>query len=225
MKALVIAVDGFASCGKSTLARDLAQALRYRYIDSGAMYRAVTYQMLELGLPPIESAGLDQMLGALDLKFVTSNGINQLMVNGLVLVSELRSKAVNAAVSPVSTLPSVRLAMVALQRSYADGTGLTMDGRDIGTHVFPQADLKFFVSARPEVRAKRRQAELIASGDTSWTLDEILENQAQRDLIDSNRDFAPLKRAEDAIDLDNSDLSREEQLAWALKWVEERGGI
>jgi cytidylate kinase len=181
--------------------------------------------MLELGLPPIESVGLDQMLGALDLKFVTSNGINQLMVNGLVLVSELRSKAVNAAVSPVSTLPSVRLAMVALQRSYADGTGLTMDGRDIGTHVFPQADLKFFVSARPEVRAKRRQAELIASGDTSWTLDEILENQAQRDLIDSNRDFAPLKRAEDAIDLDNSDLSREEQLAWALKWVEERGGI
>ena len=225
MKALVIAVDGFASCGKSTLARDLAQALGYRYIDSGAMYRAVTYQMLELGLPPIESVGLDQMLGALDLKFVTSNGINQLMVNGLVLVSELRSKAVNAAVSPVSTLPSVRLAMVALQRSYADGTGLTMDGRDIGTHVFPQADLKFFVSARPEVRAKRRQAELIASGDTSWTLDEILENQAQRDLIDSNRDFAPLKRAEDAIDLDNSDLSRKEQLAWALKWVEERGGI
>ena len=195
MKALVIAVDGFASCGKSTLARDLAQALGYRYIDSGAMYRAVTYQMLELGLPPIESVGLDQMLGALDLKFVTSNGINQLMVNGLVLVSELRSKAVNAAVSPVSTLPSVRLAMVALQRSYADGTGLTMDGRDIGTHVFPQADLKFFVSARPEVRAKRRQAELIASGDTSWTLDEILENQAQRDLIDSSRDFAPLKRA------------------------------
>ena len=225
MKALVIAVDGFASCGKSTLARDLAQALRYRYIDSGAMYRAVTYQMLELGLPPIESVDLNQMLGALDLKFVTSNGVNQLMVNGLVLVSELRSKAVNAAVSPVSTLPCVRLAMVALQRSYADGTGLTMDGRDIGTHVFPQADLKFFVSARPEVRAKRRQAELIASGDTSWTLDEILENQAQRDLIDSNRDFAPLKRAEDAIDLDNSDLSREEQLAWALKWVEERGGI
>lgn len=225
MKALVIAVDGFASCGKSTLARDLAQALRYRYIDSGAMYRAVTYQMLKLGLPPIESVDLNQMLGALDLKFVTSNGVNQLMVNGLVLVSELRSKAVNAAVSPVSTLPSVRLAMVALQRSYADGTGLTMDGRDIGTHVFPQADLKFFVSARPEVRAKRRQAELIASGDTSWTLDEILENQAQRDLIDSNRDFAPLKRAEDAIDLDNSDLSRKEQLAWALKWVEERGGI
>jgi cytidylate kinase len=207
VKALVIAVDGFASCGKSTLARDLAQALRYRYIDSGAMYRAVTYQMLKLGLPPIESVGLNQMLGALDLKFVTSNGVNQLMVNGLVLVSELRSKAVNAAVSPVSTLPSVRLAMVALQRSYADGTGLTMDGRDIGTHVFPQADLKFFVSARPEVRAKRRQAELIASGDTSWTLDEILENQAQRDLIDSNRDFAPLKRALDAIDLDNSDLS------------------
>ena len=225
MKALVIAVDGFASCGKSTLARDLASALRYRYIDSGAMYRAVTYQMLELGLPPIESAGLDQMLGALDLKFVASNGVNQLMVNGLVLVSELRSKAVNTAVSPVSTLPSVRLAMVALQRSYADGTGLTMDGRDIGTHVFPQADLKFFVTARPEIRAKRRQAELIASGDTSWTLEEILENQAQRDLIDSNREFAPLKRAEDAIDLDNSDLSREEQLAWALKWVEERGGI
>jgi len=225
VKALVIAVDGFASCGKSTLARDLASALRYRYIDSGAMYRAVTYQMLELGLPPIESAGLDLMLGALDLKFVASNGVNQLMVNGLVLVSELRSKAVNTAVSPVSTLPSVRLAMVALQRSYADGTGLTMDGRDIGTHVFPKADLKFFVTARPEIRAQRRQAELIASGDTSWTLEEILENQAQRDLIDSNREFAPLKRAEDAIDLDNSDLSREEQLSWALKWVEERGGI
>ncbi|MEY3158050.1 MAG: Cytidylate kinase [Bacteroidota bacterium] len=225
MKALVIAVDGFASCGKSTLARDLAQALGYRYIDSGAMYRAVTYQMLELGLPTAESAALDQMLGDLDLKFVATGGINHLVLNGLTLVSELRSKAVNAAVSPVSTLPSVRRALVALQRSYADGTGLTMDGRDIGTHVFPQADLKFFVTARPEVRAQRRQAELIASGDTSWTFDEILENQAQRDLIDSNRDFAPLRRAEDAIDLDNSNLGREEQLAWALKWVKERGGI
>lgn len=225
MKALVIAVDGFASCGKSTLARDLAQALGYRYIDSGAMYRAVTYHMLERGLPPVESPDLDQLLRNLDLKFVASDGVNHLMLNDLILVSELRSKAVNAAVSPVSTLPSVRRALVALQRSYADGSGLTMDGRDIGTHVFPQADLKFFVTARPEVRAQRRQAELIAAGDTSWTLDEILENQAQRDQIDSSRDFAPLKRAEDAIDLDNSNLGRQEQLAWALKWVKERGGI
>ncbi|NBW32683.1 MAG: (d)CMP kinase [Cytophagia bacterium] len=225
MKALVIAVDGYASCGKSTLARDLAQTLDYRYIDSGAMYRAVTYRMLQLGLPLTESPELDQLLQTLDLKFIKSEGVNQLIINGMLLGTELRTKAVNAAVSPVSTLPSVRRAMVVLQRSYADGTGLTMDGRDIGTYVFPQADLKIFVTARPEIRAIRRQAELIALGDSTWTLDEILQNQAQRDRIDSNRDFAPLKRAEDAVDLDNSDLSREEQLAWALKWVEERGGV
>lgn len=225
MKALVIAVDGFASCGKSTLARDLALALGYRYIDSGAMYRAVTYLMLKEDLPPVESPELERLLGQLDLQFRSHNGVNQLLVNRLELTTELRSKVVNTAVSPVSTLPSVRLAMVALQRSYDDGHGLTMDGRDIGTHVFPEADLKFFVRARPEIRAARRQAELLAAGDSSWTFEEILQNQAERDFMDSNREFAPLRRADDAIDLDNSDLSRQEQLTWALEWVQRKQGL
>ncbi|MFZ9968381.1 MAG: (d)CMP kinase [Bacteroidia bacterium] len=222
MKALVVAVDGFASCGKSTLARDLALALGYRYIDSGAMYRAVTYLMLKEGLSPNESPELDRLLNELNLQFRSVNGLNKLLVNHIELTTELRSKAVNTAVSPVSALPSVRKAMVALQRGYDDGQGLTMDGRDIGTHVFPNADLKIFVSARPEIRAARRQAELVAAGDSSWTLEEILQNQAERDFIDSNREFAPLRRAEDAVDLDNSDLSRHDQLKWALEMVQRR---
>lgn len=225
MKALVIAVDGFASCGKSTLARDLALALGYRYIDSGAMYRAVTYLMLKEGLPPFESPELERLLRGLNLQFRSVDGLNKLLVNHIELTTELRSKAVNTAVSPVSALPSVRNAMVALQRGYDDGQGLTMDGRDIGTHVFPNADLKIFVSARPEIRAARRQAELVAAGDTSWTLEEILQNQAERDFIDSNREFAPLRRAEDAVDLDNSDLSRQDQLKWALDMVQRRQGL
>jgi cytidylate kinase len=222
VKALVVAVDGFASCGKSTLARDLALALGYRYIDSGAMYRAVTYLMLKEGLSPNESPELDRLLNELNLQFRSVNGLNKLLVNHIELTTELRSKAVNTAVSPVSALPSVRKAMVALQRGYDDGQGLTMDGRDIGTHVFPNADLKIFVSARPEIRAARRQAELVAAGDSSWTLEEILQNQAERDFIDSNREFAPLRRAEDAVDLDNSDLSRHDQLKWALEMVQRR---
>lgn len=225
MKALVVAVDGFASCGKSTLARDLALALGYRYIDSGAMYRAVTYLMLKEGLSPNESPELDRLLNELNLQFRSVNGLNKLLVNHIELTTELRSKAVNTAVSPVSALPSVRKAMVALQRGYDDGQGLTMDGRDIGTHVFPNADLKIFVSARPEIRAARRQAELVAAGDSSWTLEEILQNQAERDFIDSNREFAPLRRAEDAVDLDNSDLSRQDQLKWALEMVQRRQGL
>lgn len=225
MKALVVAVDGFASCGKSTLARDLALALGYRYIDSGAMYRAVTYLMLKEGLSPNESPELDRLLNELNLQFRSVNGLNKLLVNHIELTTELRSKAVNTAVSPVSALPSVRKAMVALQRGYDDGQGLTMDGRDIGTHVFPNADLKIFVSARPEIRAARRQAELVAAGDSSWTLEEILQNQAERDFIDSHREFAPLRRAEDAVDLDNSDLSRQDQLKWALEMVQRRQGL
>lgn len=225
MKALVVAVDGFASCGKSTLAQDLALALGYRYIDSGAMYRAVTYLMLKEGLSPNESPELDRLLNELNLQFRSVNGLNKLLVNHIELTTELRSKAVNTAVSPVSALPSVRKAMVALQRGYDDGQGLTMDGRDIGTHVFPNADLKIFVSARPEIRAARRQAELVAAGDSSWTLEEILQNQAERDFIDSNREFAPLRRAEDAVDLDNSDLSRQDQLKWALEMVQRRQGL
>lgn len=222
MKALIVAVDGFASCGKSTLARDLALALGYRYIDSGAMYRAVTYLMLKEGLSPNESPELERLLRGLNLQFRSIDGLNKLLVNHIELTTELRSKAVNTAVSPVSALPSVRKAMVALQRGYDDGQGLTMDGRDIGTHVFPNADLKIFVSARPEIRAARRQAELVAAGDSSWTLEEILQNQAERDFIDSNREFAPLRRAEDAVDLDNSDLSRHDQLKWALEMVQRR---
>jgi cytidylate kinase len=223
VKSLIIAVDGYASCGKSTLARDLAAALAYRYIDSGAMYRAVTWYLLQEQIQPSEHTALHQALNRLQIDFVRSEGRNDLLLNGRILESELRSKEVTQGVSQVAALPSVRLAMVARQREFDDGTGLSMDGRDIGTYVFPHADLKLFVFARPEIRAARRLAELKAQGDTKWTLEEVQANLAQRDHTDSTRDFAPLRRAEDALDLDNSLLNRRQQLEIALGWAKERG--
>lgn len=223
MKALTIAVDGYASCGKSTLAKDLASALHYRYIDSGAMYRAVTWQMLEHHLAVKESESLNRLLAEMVIDFEPRASSSVILVNGQEPGLALRSKEVNSLVSPVSALHSVRLAMVKRQREFATQSGLTMDGRDIGTFVFPQAELKIFVQSRPEVRAARRLQELHQNGDTQWSMEEVLANLSERDAMDSTRDFAPLRRAEDAVDLDNSDMSREEQLAWAMKLALTRG--
>ena len=225
MKALTIAVDGYASCGKSTLAKDLAAALGYRYIDSGAMYRAVTWYLLEHHLAAEEGPSLQAALDTIVLDFVAKDGSTVLILNGQEPGLALRSMEVNRMVSPVSALHSVRIAMVERQRSFATRAGLTMDGRDIGTYVFPEAELKIFVQSRPEIRAARRLAELRKAGERQWTLEEVLANLRDRDTLDSNRDFAPLRRADDAVDLDNSDLNREEQLAWALELALARGAV
>ncbi|MFM8512440.1 MAG: (d)CMP kinase [Bacteroidota bacterium] len=225
MKALTIAVDGYASCGKSTLAKDLASALGYRYIDSGAMYRAVTWYLLEHHLTAEEGPSLQAALDTIVLDFVAKDGSTVLVLNGQEPGLALRSMEVNRMVSPVSALHSVRIAMVERQRSFATRAGLTMDGRDIGTYVFPEAELKIFVQSRPEIRAARRLAELRKAGERQWTLEEVLANLRERDTMDSNRDFAPLRRADDAVDLDNSDLNREEQLAWALDLALARGAV
>jgi cytidylate kinase len=225
VKALTIAVDGYASCGKSTLAKDLASALGYRYIDSGAMYRAVTWYLLEHNLAAEEGPPLQLALDRIDLDFVAKDGATVLTLNGQEPGLALRSMEVNRMVSPVSALHSVRLAMVERQRAFATRAGLTMDGRDIGTYVFPEAELKIFVQSRPEIRAARRLAELRKDGNTQWTLEDVLTNLRERDAMDSNRDFSPLRRADDAIDLDNSDMSREEQLAWAMDLALARGAM
>ncbi|MFM8837858.1 MAG: (d)CMP kinase [Bacteroidota bacterium] len=225
VKALTIAVDGYASCGKSTLAKDLASALGYRYIDSGAMYRAVTWYLLEHHLAAEEGPSLQAALDTIVLDFVAKDGSTVLVLNGQEPGLALRSMEVNRMVSPVSALHSVRIAMVERQRAFATRAGLTMDGRDIGTHVFPEAELKIFVQSRPEIRAARRLAELRKAGERQWTLEEVLANLRERDTMDSNRDFAPLRRADDAVDLDNSDLNREEQLAWALELALARGAV
>jgi len=223
VKALTIAVDGYASCGKSTLSKDLASALGYRYIDSGAMYRAVTWYLLQHRLEAEEGENLQRALSDIAIDFVTQSGETVLLLNGKEPGLALRSKEVNSMVSPVSALHSVRQTMVQRQREFATQAGLTMDGRDIGTYVFPNAELKIFMQSRPEVRAARRLAELQNAGDTKWTVEEVLVNLRERDEMDSNRDFAPLRRAHDAIDLDNSDMNREEQLAWAMDLAIARG--
>jgi len=225
VKALTIAVDGYASCGKSTLAKDLASALGYQYIDSGAMYRAVTWYLLQHRLEAEEGENLQRALSDIAIDFVTQSGETVLLLNGKEPGLALRSKEVNRMVSPVSALHSVRIAMVERQRAFATRAGLTMDGRDIGTYVFPEAELKIFVQSRPEIRAARRLAELRKAGELQWTLEEVLANLRERDTMDSNRDFAPLRRADDAVDLDNSDLNREEQLAWALELALARGAV
>lgn len=220
---MTIAVDGYASCGKSTLSKDLASALGYRYIDSGAMYRAVTWYLLQHRLEAEEGENLQRALSDIAIDFVTQSGETVLLLNGKEPGLALRSKEVNSMVSPVSALHSVRQTMVQRQREFATQAGLTMDGRDIGTYVFPNAELKIFMQSRPEVRAARRLAELQNAGDTKWTVEEVLVNLRERDEMDSNRDFAPLRRAHDAIDLDNSDMNREEQLAWAMDLAIARG--
>jgi cytidylate kinase len=223
VKALTIAVDGYASCGKSTLAKDLASALGYRYIDSGAMYRAVTWYLLKHRLAVEEGQSLHRALTQIEIDFVTRQGVTALRLNGTEPGQALRSMEVNHWVSPVSALHSVREAMVRRQREFATEEGLTMDGRDIGTHVFPCAELKIFVNSRPEIRAARRLAELYRAGETQWTAEEVIANLQERDALDSKRGLAPLRRAHDAVDLDNSDMNREEQLAWAMDLAIARG--
>jgi cytidylate kinase len=220
---ITIAIDGFSSCGKSTLARQLAQHLGYTYIDSGAMYRAVALYVMENGLArdgQLVKEGLMQVLDGLDIRFqhdpMTDKSATTL--NGRNVEQEIRTMAVSNHVTLVSPVPEVRAKLVRLQQQMGREKGVVMDGRDIGTVVFPDAEVKLFMTARPEVRAQRRFHELKMKGATV-TLAEVEANIHQRDLDDTTRKADPLTKAADAIVIDNSDITAEEQFVRALDIV------
>jgi cytidylate kinase len=222
---ITIAIDGFSSCGKITLAKALARALNYKYIDSGAMYRAVTLYALDKGIIKDGHFDHDFLVKALpditiDFHFNTQTQKSETLLNGINVEDRIRQSEISSLVSPVSAVKEVRIKLVELQRSYDEHKGLVMDGRDIGTNVFPKAELKIFMTADPEVRAARRYDELIAKGYHTTMID-VRSNLAERDHIDSTRADNPLTQAEDAIILDNTDLSPDEQLAFALNLANE----
>ncbi len=215
MKKIIIAIDGHSSCGKSTMAKDLAKTIGYTYIDSGAMYRATTLYCIENNIFEGNELNLDALKEAIDhikidFKYNPETGKSDTYLNGKNVEKEIRSMEVANKVSPVSTVGFVRKEMVLQQQEFGKSKGIVMDGRDIGTVVFPQAELKIFVTARPEIRAQRRLDELKAKGDTA-SFEEVLANIETRDRIDSTRAESPLKQADDAVVLDNSDLTIEEQ--------------
>lgn len=226
MKKIIVAIDGFSSCGKSTLAKDLAKAVGYAYVDTGAMYRSVTLYCLRNDLVKDNVVDEEKLRVALpDIKisfqYSAEKKRNETYLNGENVEEEIRSLRVSNVVSVVSAIGFVRKAMVAQQQSYSVDRGVVMDGRDIGTVVFPDAELKIFVTASPEVRAQRRYAELTAKGD-KVTMEEILENVKQRDYLDQNRKESPLRQAEDAIVLDNSEMTIPQQNEWLMERFKER---
>ena len=221
MKLITIAIDGHSSCGKSTMAKDLAKEIGYIYIDTGAMYRAVTLFAMQNGM--ITDAGIDEdalhnRMADILITFQLNEetGRPDTYLNGVCVEREIRTMEVSKYVSPIATLGFVREAMVELQRLMGEAKGVIMDGRDIGTVVFPNAELKIFVTASADVRAKRRFDELTAKGETC-NFDEILANVVERDRIDSTRAISPLRKADDAIVLDNSNMTIPEQKAWLLE--------
>ena len=224
MKDLIIAVDGFSSCGKSTIAKTLAKKLGYTYIDSGAMYRALSLYCIRNGI--LKAGLLDQELlrDQLDNILIefrkNPDGVSQTFLNGENVEREIRNLEVSNAVSLVSAVSFVREVMVDLQRKASIG-GVVMDGRDIGTVVFPNADLKLFVTADARIRAQRRYDELLEKGQPE-DFNAILDNIELRDKLDQTREVSPLKKADDAIVLDNGNLSLEEQDTWVMEQVNKK---
>ena len=229
MKKITIAIDGFSSCGKSTMAKDLAREIGYIYIDSGAMYRAVTLFCLDNGLftgDDIDTERLEQEMGNIRISFRLNpeTGRPDTYLNGVNVENRIRSMEVSAHVSPVAALPFVRQALVAQQQQMGREKGIVMDGRDIGTTVFPDAELRVFVTASPEIRAQRRYDELKAKGQPA-DYEDILANVKQRDDIDQHRAVSPLRRADDALLLDNSHLTIAEQKAWLIEQYRRTCGL
>ena len=225
MEKIIIAIDGFSSCGKSTMAKELARQIGYVHIDSGAMYRAVTLYAISRGYFKNGILDKDSLLRDMPqihitFKFIPEEKRTCTFLNGENVEEEIRNMEVSSKVSPVAELSFVREIMVAQQRKMGIKKGIIMDGRDIGTTVFPQAELKIFVTCSPEIRAERRYKELVEKGqDTSF--DEVLENVKQRDYIDQHREISPLKMANDALILDNGKMTPEEQNHWLLERVNE----
>lgn len=212
MRKIVIAIDGYSACGKSTTAKEVAKILNYRYIDSGAMYRAVTMYFLEHHVALTNPKEVDKALESIKISFRTNvHGISETYLNNLNVESEIREMRIAERVSEVSMLPSVRHAMVDQQRKLGKARGIVMDGRDIGTVVFPQADLKLFLTAGMNVRAYRRQQELLER-DELVDLQTIIANLQKRDHLDSTRKESPLRQATDAILIDTSHITIDEQV-------------
>jgi cytidylate kinase len=222
VKRINIAIDGHSSCGKGTLARYLSQALGYVMIDSGAMYRAVTLAALRAGVNVQDESALSELLSGLDISFSQNpeNGRSELWLNGVYEEPNIRTMEVANSVSSVSKHSAVRRFLVDMQRSMGRNKGVVMDGRDIGTVVFPDAELKIFMTASPEIRAARRFKELSAAG-INTSLQEVLNNLNARDAQDSSREDSPLLMADDAKLLDNSSLSIEAQSVLALEWAKQ----
>lgn len=225
-KRLTIAIDGHSSCGKSTLAKDLAKKLGYTYVDSGAMYRGIALFCLKQGLienkqPKVEL--IEKILSNIELHFTLNSktGTQDLFLNNVNVESEIRKPEIAAIVSPIAAISSVRHKLVDLQRKMGEKGGIVMDGRDIGSVVFPNADVKFFVTASDAVRAQRRHNELTQNGISS-SIEDVLKNLIERDHIDSNRTDSPLIQTEDSILLDNTNLNREQQLAFASAVIDKK---
>ena len=225
-KKIIIAIDGFSSCGKSTMAKAIARKLGYRYIDSGAMYRSVTLFIQEHGISLEELEAMtpeevEKMMDHIHITFHVNpeTGFSEVYLNDVNVEKKIRELKVSEWVSPVSAIPEIRHRLVAQQQGYGKHKGIVMDGRDIGTMVFPDAEVKIFMVARDEIRAKRRFDELNEKG-FMVTFDEVFKNIAERDYTDTHRAESPLHKAEDAIVLDNSDLNEEQQLKFALEVIE-----
>ncbi|NNJ89957.1 MAG: (d)CMP kinase [Eudoraea sp.] len=226
MKKITIAIDGHSSTGKSTMAKQLAKALGYIYVDTGAMYRAITLYAIQKGYIGQDIDKLDLLISDLpsihlEFRYNTSLGYSEIYLNEVNVENKIRTLQVSSFVSQVSVIKEVRHKLVKLQKEMGAKKGLVMDGRDIGTVVFPDAQLKIFMTASMEIRATRRYKELLDRGaDISY--EEVLENVQQRDYLDSNREVSPLKKADDAVVLDNSYLSPEEQFQKALSLAQDR---
>jgi cytidylate kinase len=221
MKKIIVAIDGHSSCGKSAMAKDLAKAVKYHYVDSGAMYRAVTLYCLQNGFFSGDELDLESLKNHLthihiDFRYNEKTGLSDTCLNGENVERLIRSMEVADKVSPVAAVGFVREAMVKQQQEMGKDKGIVMDGRDVGTVIFPEAELKIFVTARPEVRAQRRQLELTAKGENAG-FEEVLKNLEKRDFIDSTRKDGPLRKADDAILFDNSDISIPEQNVFLLE--------
>lgn len=226
MKKIVIAIDGFSSCGKSTMAKDLARRIGYVYVDTGAMYRSVTLFALNHHLfnedGSVKADQLEKLMPEVNISFKLNaeTGRPDTYLNGVCVENDIRGMEVSSHVSPIAAIPFVREALVAQQQRMGGDKGIVMDGRDIGTTVFPNAELKIFVTASAEVRAQRRYDELKAKGAKA-NYDDILKNVQERDYIDTHREVSPLRKADDALELDNSHMTIEEQNAWLMQRFEQ----
>lgn len=229
MKKITIAIDGYSSSGKSTMAKTLAKEIGYIYVDSGAMYRAVTLFAIRAGL--INDDGtvceqeLTERLPQIEIAFkLSADGSGHTFLNGEDVETEIRGMEVSRSVSPVSTIPAVRRDLVRRQQAFGEAKGIVMDGRDIGTTVFPDAEMKVFVAASAEERARRRVEELRAKGrDVSY--EDVYANVVSRDKMDTTRSESPLRKADDAIELDNTSMTIEEQNRWLLNLYKERAEL
>lgn len=221
-KKIIIAIDGFSSCGKSTLAKSMAKALEYVFVDTGAMYRAIALYFLRNNIPFNDTAATEA-LQAIELRFKYNSASQKsdMFLNGENVEQEIRAMQVSQKVSEVATIPAVRAFAVAQQKAMGVDKGIVMDGRDIGTVVFPNAELKLFVTADPSIRLERRYQELVQT-NPAILKEEVAANLQQRDLMDSTRTHSPLKQAEDAMVLDNTNLDRAQQFELAMQWAMEK---